>query len=110
MPFHLCSLRLQWRFPLAGKSCLAAYTTGPDAHLLRRPRVSLAYSILLQDEQSGAESMPGRHYCRLDRNAVQTAPNIKKSNLLAHCAHKSPLPLLDIFAQSRIHYYRIDLL
>ena len=88
--------------PWPAKSCLAAYTAGPDAHLLRRPRVSLAYSILLQDEQSGAESMSGRHYCRLDRDAVQTAPNIKRSHLLAHCAHKSPLPLLDTFAQSLI--------
>ena len=52
--------RLQWRAPWSAKICLAAYTAAPVAHLLHRPRVSLAYSMLLQAEQSEAESMPGR--------------------------------------------------
>jgi len=59
--------------PWPAKGCLAAYTAGPAAHLLRRPGVSLAYSVLPQAEQSGAESVPGRHYCRPERDAVQNA-------------------------------------
>ena len=44
--------RLQWRAPWSAKCCLAAYTAAMAVHLLRRPRVSLAYSVLLQAEQS----------------------------------------------------------
>ena len=52
------------------KSCLAAYTAAPVAHLLHRPRVSLAYSVLMQAEQSEDESMPGR---QVGISAVYTA-------------------------------------
>ena len=87
----MCSPRLQWRAPLAGKIYLSAYTAGPNAHLLRRPRVSLAYAVLLQAEQSGADLMFGRHYCLLDRDAVKRPQMALKGAISFPVALTNPL-------------------